>query len=249
MNSEPFFTRSPRLAFVKKIILNNANVDSVKDNLKFTFKAIDIFCAEHFPPEDRGGWFSPLLMGGVSLNHTPPQIICAALAIYADLAKGMPSPSEFLASPLNWNGATAVQLKPSDRFLLRDRDRELAQMTDILFIIPTIAPEQWTSDYYGLPTLKDSIITIGWHAAAESRFAAMCGGFLCLDPYSKKVINPMAPFTLDEERLFFAEASLPSTHERHRERLSGFLGTPADVIEGNHETARKVIEAYLAAFP
>jgi hypothetical protein len=60
------------------------------------------------------------------------------------------------------------------------------------------------------------------------------------------VLNPLASFFSSyEEQEFFAEPINSSRLERYRGRLADSFGTPLEVSERNHDSARDVLEAYL----
>lgn len=245
MSTGMFFTRSPRLAFLRKMVQENAshNYDSV--DLKQVFKVLDRYCADNLPPENRGAWFAPLVMGGTPVNHTPPHLIFAAGAIYADLSWGEVEAVPFLSSPLQRNTATAVRFGPSDQFLLLDRDRNSGPLTDVLLLIPSKVKDVWVADKYGIPVPDERVTTVGYHAASESLFTAVDGGLLLMHEAAGKVLNPMATITEEEEILFFEDPIDQSKIERSRERLVEYLGTPEDVLVHNHECIKRVLEAYL----
>lgn len=246
MPKADFFTRSPRLAFLRKLVEDNSNRNFERADLGNLFKALDRYCAEQFPIEERGGWQGPLMMGGALLRHTPPHIIFAVSAIYAELTRDFVEPTAFLSGPLNRQGATAIQFGSESGFKVMDRDREAAPMTDLLVFIPANAPHPWVMDFYGIPEIKNEVTSIGWHAAAQSRFTAICSGLLFLHEPSRKVLDPMAPMTLVDQRRNFVDPILDGKLDRHLERLVELFGTPLDVLEANHANAKRVIEAYLA---
>lgn len=246
MPKAEFFTRSPQLAFLRQFVEENSNRDFERSDVGNRFKALDRYCAEHFPTEERGGWQGPLMLGGALLRHTPPHIIFAVSAIYAELSRDHVEPTTFLSAPLNRSGSTAIQFEPTEGFQVMDRDREVAPMTDLLVLIPVKAPLPWIVDFYGIPEVKADVIPIGWHAAAQSRSTAKCSGLLFLHEPSGKVLDPMAPMTFDDQRRNFIEPILNTKVDRHVERLVEFVGTPLDVFESNHSNAKRVLEAYLA---
>ena len=245
MPCRPFFTQSPRLAFLRRLVKENAVLDFSRADLSKVFEAVDSYCSNNFPTEERGGWFSPMLVGGALVNHTPPHLVFSTFAIYMSLVNGSLEPCPFLDQPLNMDGTTAVQLDSFQGYWVESCDREIARMTDILIITHLNTPEKWTLDLYGIPSLNDDVIRIGCHAHAEDFPRATASSTLLLHPATHKVINPLAPFTRDEERLFFSEPINESRLERHRERLSESFGTPVDVMERNHENAKRVLEAYV----
>jgi hypothetical protein len=247
MDKRPFFTRSPRLAFLRDLMASCAELDWERTDLATIFRAVDQRCDELFPTENRGEWFSPVFLGGVGINHIPPHLIFAVYAIYADLIAGSPEPVPFLRHPLAWNGTTAVQLDPAEGHLVESFQREAAPMTDLLLVIPARMKEQWSAEIYGIPRLADGIIRVSWNSAAESLPTAICTGQLFLHPETGQILNPMAAvFSPEEEQRFFAEPVLPSRLERYRERLVELSGTPADVLERNHGQVQRVLGAYVA---
>lgn len=218
-------------------------------DIKRLFKAVDAHCAKLLPNEERGGWFSPVILGGVSTNHIPPHILYAVYAIYAHLARGDADPVPFLAGPLNENGVTAITLEPTSRFMVVDRDRQAYPMTDLLIAIPSSTPVGWTLDNFGLPPLREAVQVVGWHSAAQPHPTAVSGGQLLLHLPSRRLLSPVSAFTAEEEEIFFAEPVLSSKLERHRDRMVETLGTPIDVIARNMASARAVVEAYLSPSP
>ncbi|HJV48804.1 MAG TPA: hypothetical protein VJ549_05980 [Geothrix sp.] len=245
----PLFTQSPRLAFLRKLVEEHADLNLDRSDFGRVFGAIDAYCKEHFPTEERGGWFSPLYLGGIPIRHTPPHLVYAAFAIYLDLLKGPLEPVPFRARPLVMDGTTAIRLDPGQGFHVETIDRETAPMTDILFVIPITMPEVWTSDLYGLPKLNDEIVRIACHAAATSCPTAITSAHLLLHPASSKVLSPLSEFTTAETALFFAEPINESRLERHRERLCESFGTPEDVFRRNHDHTKRVLEACLRHRP
>jgi hypothetical protein len=249
MTSRVFFTRSPRLQYLRKLVEENSRLDFERTDLQSLFKAVDADCAANFPTDKRGGWFSPILLGGTPIGHTPPHIVSAAYAIYSDLARGAVVPVSFLSGRLSRNGAMAVLLETTDNFILVDRDHNASPMTDILLLVPSLVPEHWFQDTFGVPDLNKGVTIIGWHAAAESRFTATCGGILLLHNETSAVLNPLAPIKKEMGDLFFSQPVVAEKVRLHRERLVDFFDTPADVAEQNYNSARSVVEAYLAKFP
>ncbi|WP_285568992.1 hypothetical protein [Geothrix limicola] len=243
------FTQSPRLAFLRKLVAEHADLSLDRTDFGRVFGALDAYCKEHFPTEERGGWFSPLYLGGIPIRHTPPHLVYAVFAIYLDLMKGPLEPVPFRARPLDMSGTLAIQIDPSEGFLVESIDGVAAPMTDILFVIPLTMPEAWTSDLYGLPKLHEEIVRIACHAAAVSCPTALTSAHLLLHPASKRVLSPLADFTESEKALFFAEPVNESRLERHRERLFESFGTPADVFFRNHDHVKRVLEACLADQP
>jgi len=245
MTPNNFFTRSSNLAFLRNLVVENSNLSYDQNNVKFFFEAVDAYYADHLPGEGRGGWFPPLMVGGAHLSHIPPHIVFAIAGILADLRTGSVEPVPFLFAPLNLDGATAAKFEPTDQYLVMDKDRLAAPLTDLLIIAPSTVPKELILDYYGITQLNAGTTAISWHAAAESHFSAMNSGIIFLHHESNTVLNPMLPYTHEVGRLFFGEgADLPRL-ERHLDRLEEFLGIPRDVMTFNHETARRVVEAYL----
>ena len=247
MTPRPFFTRGPGLAFLRTVIEDCAGLDWGRADIAAIFKAVDLKCAELFPTEDRGEWFSPVFLGGVGIHHIPPHLVFAVYAIYADLRAGSPAPVPFRSAPLDLDGTTAVQLEPSEAFLVTSPDGDRAPLTDILLVIPAKMSEQWSSEIYGTPRLAPGVVRVSWNTAAAARPTALATGQLFLHPGTGRVLNPLAPDLGEaEEPDFFAEPILPSRLARYRERLVELSGTPLEVMAHNHETAKGVLEAYLS---
>jgi hypothetical protein len=246
MPEQAFYTRSPMLADLKRLVQENAHGEYRFHEFRHLFNAVEIYCAEYFPSESRGGWFSPRVVGGAQVSHVPPHVLYAVFAIYMHLAYGDLDPVPFLNGPLEMNGATAVMLEPTDRFMVLDRTGCAHPMTDFIIIAPTSTPLSWTLDTYGLPELQVGIAVIGWHAAAQPHWTALNTSQLLMHVQSKKVLDPLATFTEEEEGLFFSE---PVNHERlgrHRDRLVETFATPLDVMQQNSGTALRVLKEYLA---
>ncbi len=165
MSKGTFFTRSPRLAFLRDLVKESALLNFERSDLNAIFAKVNAHCAEQFPNENRGGWFAPSITGGAVLDHTPPHIIWATYAVYTDLMNGVVEPVRYLSQPLNMSGATAILLEPTDNFVLMDRDRGADSLTSILLVIPGKAPKEWSTDAFGVPTLASGVTIIGWHAA------------------------------------------------------------------------------------
>lgn len=176
MTTHPFFTQSPRLAYLKRLVQENSRLDFDLQDIRRLLQVVDQRCSSDFPIEDRGGWLSPLALGGAQLDHIPPYIIFTILAIYAHLASGDVDPVPFLAGPLGTDGITPVQVHPSDQFQIMDRDLQAYPLTDILFVHPSRVPVGRTLDLYGLPNLRENVEVIGWHAAAQPQFTAVVSG-------------------------------------------------------------------------
>ena len=246
MPERAFYTRSPMLADLKRLVQENARGEYNFDRFRQLFTAVDDYCAVHFPAEDRGGWFSPRVVGGAQVSHIPPQVVFAVFGIYMHLAYGDVDPVPLLAGPLEMHGATAVTLEPTDRFMVVDRAGNAHPMTDCLIIAPTSTPVSWTLDTYGLPGLRPGIAVIGWHAAAQPNWTALITAQFLLHVESKKVLDPLATFTEEEEELFFSEPVIQGRLGRHRARLAETFATSLEVLERNSSTALQVIEAYLA---
>jgi hypothetical protein len=247
MSPRPFFTRGPGLAFLKRLIEGSAGLDWGRADIAAIFRAVDAACAELFPTENRGGWFSPVFLGGVGIHHIPPHLVFAVYAVYADLRAGCPLPVPFLSAPLDLDATTAVQLEPSEAFQVTSPDGTPAPLTDILVVIPAKMSEQWSGEVYGTPHLQPDVVRLSWNTAAASLPTALATGQLFLHPASGRVLNPLDPDLGEaEEGDFFAEPLLPSRLTRYRERLSELCGTPLEVMARNHETAKGVVEAYLA---
>ena len=244
--SAGFFTRVPRLAFLRDLIAEQALSDYNLDDLSRVFKAVDAHCARFHPAKDRGDWFPPVMLGGCRLNHTPTHIIFAAYAIYADRAWGRAEPVAFLSAPLDLQAATAVRLPPSHGFQVLDGKGRASPMTDILLLIPARIRPEWVQDFYGVPDFRPTIVPLGWHMAAESSISALGSGMLFLDGESRRVLNPMADIGAEDEALFFAQPVTPAKLDRCRERLGEFFDVPVAVLTRNHETAKRVLEAYFA---
>jgi hypothetical protein len=248
MDPRPFYTRSPRLAFLRALVEAHAHLDFDRTDFATLFRAVDDHCSAIFPTEDRGNWFSPVFLGGAGINHTPPHIIHAVYAIYSDLIAGSPDPVPFLAQKLDMNGTTALQLDPAEGYKVESCDGESAPMTDMLIRIPAQLPEQWISDIYGIPGLRDDVTRVGWNMAADSLPTAICGGYLLLHQESQSTLDPLsASFTSEQEESFFTEPVHEGRLERYRDRIAELLGDPLDVLKRNHDNARRVLEAYLAA--
>lgn len=244
--ARPFFTRSPELAALKRLVLDN--IDHAFDFKDFNrlFRAVDAYCAVQCPGLDRGDWFGPKVVGGAQVRHTPSHIVFAVLAIYLHLAKGDLDPVPFLSGPLDLNGATAVMIEPTDRFTVAGSDGIPHPMTDFLVFVPALTPVSWIMDTYGLLQPRQGVVVVGWHAAAQPHFTALSSGQLLLHTASRRVLNPLASFTEAEERTFFDEPVIQDRLSRHRERLVEVFGTPLKAMEGNLDSARRVVEAYLA---
>lgn len=246
MTPRPFFTRGPGLAFLRALIEEGAGLDWGRADIASTFKVVDQKCAELFPTENRGEWFSPVFLGGAGINHIPPHLVFAVYAIYADLLGGSPEPIPFLSAPLAMNATTAVQFEPPGDFFVESADRERAPMTDLLLVVPAKMSEQWSGEVYGIPRLRPEVVRVSWNAAAASLPTAIATGQVYLHPGSGTVLDPMAPaFDEAEDCLFFEEPALPSRLARYRERLVELSGTPLEVLQHNHENGRRVLEAYL----
>lgn len=244
--ARPFFTRSPELAALKRLVLEN--IDHAYDFKDFNrlFRAVDGFCAAQCPGLDRGDWFGPKVVGGAQVRHTPSHIVFAVLAIYLHLAKGDMDPVPFLSAPLDLDGATAVMIEPTGRFTVAGSDGIPRPMTDFLVFAPALTPVSWIMDTYGLLQPRAGVMVIGWHAAAQPDFRALSSGQLLLHTASRKVLNPLAAFTEEEERTFFDEPVIQERLQRHRDRLVEVFGTPLEAMQGNLDAARRVVEAYLA---
>jgi hypothetical protein len=161
---------------------------------------------------------------------------------------GSPKPVAFLAQPLNLQGTTAVQLEPTEGYLVASSTGARAPLTDFLIRIPAQMPVQWISDIYGIPRLREAVTRVGWNMAAESLPTAICGGYLLLHQGLGQVLDPLAAsFTMEEEEAFFAEAVIEARLERYRERITELIGNPLTMLERNHDCAKRVLEAYLAA--
>ena len=246
MSPSPFYTRSPRLAFVKRLVEEHAAFTFQREDFARVFKAVDRCCSDIFPTEDRGDWFSPIFLGGTEVDHTPPHIINAVYAIYSDLVAGSPEPIPFLSRPLNLDGTTTMQLGPGAGFFVESCNRGVAPTTDLLLRTHAKLPEQWIADIYGTPRLQD-VIRVGWNMAAESLHTAISGGYLLLHESTRQVLDPMAPsFTEEEQGLFFAEPVLEERLDRYRQRVSGTIGIPLDVLQRNHDNAKRMLESSLA---
>jgi hypothetical protein len=48
-------------------------------------------------------------------------------------------------------------------------------------------------DSYGLPQPNRGVLVVGWHAAAQPNFTAVCNGQFLLHPESNRILDPMAP--------------------------------------------------------
>lgn len=246
MHSRPFYTRSPRLAFVRALVEEHADFTYGREDFARIFKAVDKCCSEIFPIEDRGDWFSPIFLGGTEVDHTPPHIINAVYAIYSDLVAGTPEPTPFLAHPLNLDGTTAIRLDAGTCYCVESCNRGVAPVTDLLMRTRAKLPEQWLSDIYGTPQLKE-VIRVGWNMAAEALPIAISGGYLLLHEGTKQVLDPIAPsFTVEEKALFFAEPILEDRLGRYRQRVAEQIGIPLDVLQRNHDNAKRMLEASLA---
>jgi hypothetical protein len=247
MAARPFYTRSPRLAFLRALVEEHAKLDFERTDFAAIFRVVDERCADLFPDEDRGGWFSPMFLGGVGINHTPPHLVHAVYGIYSDLMAGSPEPVAFLAQPLNLFGTTAVQLDPTEDYQVASSTGAAAPLTDFLLRIPAKMPEHWICDIYGIPRLREAVTRVGWNMAAESLTTAICGGYLLLHEGLGQVLDPLAAsFTMQEEEAFFAEAVIEDRLARYRERVTELIGNPLVVLERNHACAKRVLEAYLA---
>jgi hypothetical protein len=246
MSPRPFYTRSPRWSFLKLLVEEHADLSFSREDFARLFKAVDKCCSEIFPAEGRGNWFSPIFLGGTGVDHTPPHIISAVYAIYSDLVAGCPEPVPFLSGPLRMDGTTAVRVD-SGGYLVESCHREASPLTDILIRVRAKLPEQWLSDIYGTPRLAETSIRVGWNMAADAQPTAISGGYLLLHERSKSVLDPIAPsFTEEDKALFFAEPVMEARLERYRERIAEQIGIPLDVLQRNHDTARRAVEAYLA---
>jgi len=242
----PFFTRSPNHVSLRSLVERNTALDFDPSDFGKMFRAIDEHCSKTFSSRKPGSWFSPTYLGGAPIKHIPPHMISAAFAIYVDLAVGPLNPVPFLAQSLNMKGATAIQLDQADGFMAESSDGEIGPITDILFIIPAYMPEQWTLDLYGIPRLQDDVVRVVCVAASESCPTAIFSAQLLMHPFNRMVLNPLSSFFSSyEEQLFFLEPINSSRLERYRGRLADSFGTPLDVSERNHDSARDVLEAYL----
>jgi len=248
METRPFFTRRPELAFLRQLVSEQARGTYEAADLKGLFRAVDALCRESFPKEEHGGWFSPLVYGGAPLNHTPPHILSAVYAIYADRARGERAPVPFLAGPLVHGGSTALQLDPSEGFTVMDCDREVVPLTDLLILHPSLAPAQWILDAYGCPALRPEVEVVGWHAAGISRFTAHASGLLLVHPEVPEALDPLADVGVDLAARFFSEPILASRVQRHCERFAESTGTPLEVLQANYASVKRVIDAYLSRF-
>ena len=246
MSPHPFYTRSPELAEVKRLVQAFVDVDHPFESFNKLIVAVDEFCSQRFPGGDRGGWFAPRILGGSPISHTPPHIIFWVYAIYLHLVNGDIDPVPFLSAPLRQNGATAITMEPSEQFLVSDGELNAYPMTDVLLIVPARTPRTWTADTYGLPEIQPNITIIGWHAAAQPFLKAVCSGQLLLEPESRTVLDPLAAFSEEEEPLFFTEPVNQSRLNRYRERLTEVFGTPLEVLGQGSGSVRRVLEAYLS---
>ena len=248
MEPRLFFTRNPRLAFLRSLVEQHGEFTYKGDDLKRLFKAVDERCAELLPSDERGGWFTPLAFGGTSIKHIPPHIMYAVYALYSEMARKEEDPVSFLSGPLNKGGATAVQMEPSTHFTLMDSDRQCAPLTDILILVPSTAPWKWVLDLYGTPPIQAGVEVIGWYASAESQFTAMTGGILLYHPGVNRLLNPLALPEDGQEGLFFIDQVMPNRVQRHLERFSESIGVPLEAIRWNFATAMQVVGAYLSEF-
>ena len=239
-----FFTRVPRLAFLRDLVAGQASSNYNLDDLNRVFKAVDAHCARVHPAKDRGDWFPPVMLGGCRLNHTPTHVIYAAYAIYADRAWGVAEPVDFLSAPLNLQAATAVRLRPAHGYQVLDGKGRASPMTGILLLIPARIRPEWIQDFYGVPDFRPGVVPLGWHMAAESSISAICSGMLFFDGASRRVLNPMADISAEDKSLFFPQPVTPAKLDRCRERLGEFFDAPVAVLARNHETAKRVLEAY-----
>ncbi len=243
-----FFTRDPRLAFLSLLIDQHCHRGYQRTHLKALFNAVDDYCAEHIPGEERGGWFSPLMFGGAVLNHTPPHIMAAAYAIYADKLRGEVAPVPFLSQGINGNGATAIQIDPVPLYSLIDINGEISPITDLLLLVPTGVRRPWLEDAYGTPDLQSDVVGIGWHASSRLKFTAMAGGVLFLNQASRRVLNPFGPIPPEVGSHFFKAAPMQSKLQRHRERFSEFIGLSLEALVWNHDNVSYILEAYFSKF-
>ncbi|HJV23962.1 MAG TPA: hypothetical protein VJ570_14770 [Holophagaceae bacterium] len=247
MTPRPFYTRSPRLAFLRELVMAHADLSYSREDVKRVFGAVDAHCKTHFPGEPRGGWVSPIMLGGAGLNHTPSHLMFAAYAIYADLAWGQAEPVPFLSGPLR-PGATALQFGAAEAHLLWDPDGVEAPLTDLLLICPTRASGEWIADAFGTPPLAPGVMPVGWHAAAESRFTAMGGGIVFLHRATGQALDPLVDPTEAEAGHFFQSPPVAERMARHRERLVDSMGVTAEIRLLNSRTVLAVLEAYAQAF-
>ncbi|HJV90271.1 MAG TPA: hypothetical protein VJ623_08215 [Holophagaceae bacterium] len=247
MTLRPFYTRSARLAFLRELVIAQADLSYSREDVKRVFGAVDAHCQTHFPGEPRGGWVSPIMLGGAGLNHTPSHLMFAAYAIYADLAWGQAPPVPYLGGPLG-RGATAVQFGPGEAFRLWDPDGVGVPLTDLLLVCPTRASGEWIADAFGTPPLAPGVVAVGWHAAAESRFTAMAGGILLLHGASGQALDPLVDPTPAEAECFFQSPPVPERMARHRERLAESMGVPAEIRLRNSRTILDVLERYAEVF-
>ena len=67
---------------------------------------------------------------------------------------------------------------------------------------------------------------------------------LFFDGASRRVLNPMADISAEDKSLFFPQPVTPAKLDRCRERLGEFFDAPVAVLARNHETAKRVLEAY-----
>jgi len=246
MSPFPFYTRNPELAEIRQLVQDFVDVDNPFESFNKLIVAVDGFCSERFPEDDRGGWFAPRILGGSPISHTPPHMIFWVYAIYLHLVNGDNDPVRFLSAPLRQDGATAITMVPSEQFLVLDEKLNAHPMTDVLLIVPAQTPRTWTADTYGLPEIKGSVTIVGWHAAAQPFMTAVCSGQLLLEPESRKVIDPLGAFTEDDERIFFTGPVNLSRLNRYRDRLSEVFGTPLEALGQSSDSARRVLEAYLS---
>lgn len=246
MSTPLFYTRHPDLAAIKRLVQEHLDPRHPFEAFSTLISALDAHCSKHYPGEDRGGWFTPRILGGASISNTPPHVVFWLYAIYMHLVDGDREPVPFLSGPLNTRGTTAITMEPTERFQVVDRHRSAHPMTDFLAIMPALTPRTWTVDTYGLPEIQPDVTVIGWHSAAQPFLMAVCSGQLLLHPGSKKVLDPLSTMTQEDEKLFFREPVIPARLERHRERLVEVFGTPLEAFEQSSDSARQVVEAYLA---
>lgn len=214
-------------------------------DLKSTFLRISQHCTERCCARIWGNRAGATVSKDVRFNQTSPSLLFALHAVCRHLPPKLRSERR-LPEARGQHSVTAVQLKASDRFLVLDRNWNAAPMSDLVFVISGNIPEQLISDTYGVPKLNSQVQSVGWLASAHHQATEPCGGLLLYHAPSQSVLNPMAPLTREAEALFFEAPANPQRITRHRERLVASLRIPAEVLEQNMETAKRVVEVLLS---
>lgn len=242
-----FYTRSQALAPLRALVVQHADLSYSQADLARLFTQVDAYCAETLRTRPRSSPFSPMLLGGAEANHTPPHIIFAVYAIYFDLRAGCPEVVPFRSTPLAMNRATALRIEPEAGFTVKAGSGELAPLTDVLLLLPSSIDAARSVDTYGIPGIREGVISVGCHGAAGSVPEAMFSALLYVHPASRTVLNPWSPlFTEAEQRTFFTEPVVPARLAGFRELNAASMGMPMAMVEHNHITARRVLEACLA---